>query len=68
MALALRMPLFIVIVALGTSLPQLQPTALAAGLDAEGKATSRRQRGSTSRDCTRKRQSYLPSLLWTMRR
>ena len=37
MALALRLPLFIVIVALGTNLPQ--PTALAAGLDAEGKAT-----------------------------
>jgi thioredoxin-like negative regulator of GroEL len=39
MALALRLPLFIVIVALGTSLPQLQPTALAAGLDAKDKAT-----------------------------
>jgi tetratricopeptide (TPR) repeat protein len=39
MALALRLPLFIAIVALGTSLPQLQPTALAAGLDAKSKAT-----------------------------
>jgi tetratricopeptide (TPR) repeat protein len=39
MALALRLPLFIAIVAVGTSLPPLQPTALAAGLDANSKAT-----------------------------
>jgi tetratricopeptide (TPR) repeat protein len=39
MALALRLPLFIAIVAVGTSLSQLQPTALAAGLDANSKAT-----------------------------
>jgi formylglycine-generating enzyme required for sulfatase activity len=39
MALALRLPLFIAIVAVGTSLPPLQPTVLAAGLDANSKAT-----------------------------
>ena len=39
MALALRLTLFIVIVAVGTSLPPLQPTVLAAGLDANSKAT-----------------------------
>jgi hypothetical protein len=38
MALALRLPLFIAIVVVGTSLPRLQPVALAAGLDAKGKA------------------------------
>ena len=39
MALAVRLTLLIAIVAVGTSLPQLQPTALAAGLDAKSKAT-----------------------------
>jgi hypothetical protein len=38
MALALRLPLFIAIVVAGTSLPRLQSVALAAGLDAKGKA------------------------------
>jgi tetratricopeptide (TPR) repeat protein len=38
MALALRLSLFIAIVVAGTSLSQLQPTALAAGLDVKSKA------------------------------
>jgi tetratricopeptide (TPR) repeat protein len=39
MALALRLPLSIVILAVGIGLTQIQPTALAAGLDAKDKAT-----------------------------
>jgi hypothetical protein len=37
--MALRLPLFIALAVLATTLPQLQPAALAAGLDAQGKAT-----------------------------